>query len=154
MAENLSIESPDFDRIRKGEGHATEDAIRLLWYVLNNEIKSRRQGDRLISDRLGPKVLARAPTGGENNVDTQGAGIIFYTGATSVAITGYRAGEEGDILFIHVTGAGTITHNNQDANSDAGNRFVFQAGANKAVATNRSLVLQYFNTRWRELSLA
>ena len=48
MAENLSIEAPNFDRIRKGDTHATEDAIRLLWYVLNNEIRMRRIGQQLL----------------------------------------------------------------------------------------------------------
>lgn len=154
MADNLSIESPDFDRIRKGDGPATEDAVRLLWYVLNNEIKTRRQNDRVIERRLSPAVLPLAPTGGLDNIDTQDCGLIVYTGASSVSVTGYRAGQDGDVLFILVTGAGTITHNNQDASSDAGNRMVFQAAANKAVGTNRAIVLQYYNSRWREISLA
>ena len=154
MAENLSIESPDFDRIKRGNPHAIEDAIRLLWIVLNNELRVRRQADRRIEERLSPKVLPRSPSGNENNVDTEGAGFVVYTGSTAVNITGYRAREDGDILFVHVTGSGTITHMNQSASSDAGNRFVFQAAADKAVATNRSIVLQYYNARWREMSLA
>lgn len=153
MAENLSIEAPDFDRVRKGDGHATEDAIRLLWFVLNAEIKDRRQNIRRVEERLSPKILSLAGAAA-NNFDTQGAGLILYTGAGAASITGYRAREEGDIIFIHVTGAGTITFNHQDGASDAGNRFVFQAAANKAVATNRSLVLQYLDSRWREMSLA
>lgn len=43
MSEQLVIESPDFDQIRKESGRATEDAIRLLWYALNEENKQRRQ---------------------------------------------------------------------------------------------------------------
>lgn len=154
MAENLSIESPDFDRIRKGDMHATEDAVKLLWFVLNNEIKTRRQNDRRIEERLSPKVLTLAPTANQNNVDTQGAGLIVYTGASSVNITGYRSGQDGDILFVLVTGAGTITHMHADTNSDEGDRMVFQAAANKAVATNRAIVLIYQNARWREMNLA
>lgn len=42
MANNLVIESPDFDQIRDETGHGTEDAIRLLWYTLNQEIADRR----------------------------------------------------------------------------------------------------------------
>lgn len=154
MAENLSIESPDFDRIRKGDANATEDAVRLLWYVLNHEMKSRRQGDRRIEDRLSPTVLSLAPGAGQNNIDTQGAGLIVYTGATNVTQTGYRAGQDGDILFILVTGSGTISHADQSASSDAGNRIVTFLGLTKAVATNQSLVLIYSDARWRELSLA
>lgn len=153
MAENLSIESPDFDRIRKGDDGATTDAIRLLWLVLNEEMKLRRQGDRRIEERLSPKVLSLAPTSNQNNVDTQGAGLILYTGASSINITGYRSREEGDILFVHVAGAGTITHQHQNASSDAGNRMVFQSAGDVARATDKSLILMYLNSRWREASL-
>jgi hypothetical protein len=43
MADNLVIESPDFDQIRKETGTSTEDAIRLLWFALNNEVKLRQK---------------------------------------------------------------------------------------------------------------
>lgn len=43
MSEQLVIESPDFDQIRKESGTASENAIRLLWYSLNREISDRRQ---------------------------------------------------------------------------------------------------------------
>lgn len=154
MAVNLNIESPDFQRIKKGDFSSIEDAIKLLWFVANEEIRVRRQHDRRIEERLSPKVLSKAPGGSENNVDTEGAGLIIYTGSDAVNITGYRAREDGDILFIHVTGSATITHMDQSTSSDAGNRFIFQAGADKDVATNQSIVLQYYNSRWREMSLA
>ena len=155
MAFNLSVESPDFERIKKESGYATKDAIRLLWYVLNEEISQRRVGDRQGANRLSPFVLSMAPSASQNNVDTEGAGLVVFTGADVVNITGYRApSNDGDILFIHVTGSATITHMNQSAASDATNRMLFQAGADKAVATNRSLILIYQNTRWREWSAA
>jgi hypothetical protein len=154
MSQNLSIESPDFDAIQNGDDAATSDAVRLLWQALNFEMRQRRSGDRNLSDRLSPRVLSRAPTGGENNVDTEGAGVLLYTGSSSVTITGYRAREEGDILFIHNVGSGTITHAHESASSDAANRMTFQAAANKGVGANRSIVLQYLSGRWREMSLA
>lgn len=155
MADNLSIEAPDFDRIRKGDPHATEDAIRLLWFVANDEAKRRRSGDRQIAARLSPQVLPLAPAASQNNVDTQGCGVIVYTGANSVNVTGYRApGFDGAVLFIHVTGAGTISHTNQDANSDAGNRFVNNGAATVAIGTNQSAIYVYYNSRWREWSAA
>lgn len=155
MAENLSIESPDFDRIKKGDNHATEDAIRLLWFVLNDEMKKRRTGDRRIEQRLSPKLVTFAPSGNINNVDLDGAGLVVYTGASSVDVTGYRApGEDGDIIFVLVTGAGTITHKSQSASSDSFNRFVFQGAADVAVTTNKALVFIYSNARWREMKLA
>lgn len=155
MAENLSIESPNFELIRKGDNAATEDAIRLLWFVLNNEAKTRRTGDRKISDRLSPKVLTLAPSANQNNVDPGGAGLIVYTGTTAVNITGYRApSEDGDILFVLVTGTATITHQNQHASSDAGNRMIFQGAADLGVTTNKAIVLIYQSARWREMKLA
>ena len=152
MPTNLSIESPDFDRIRKGDFHSIEDAIRLLWYVANEEARLRRSADRRIEDRLSPRVLSRAPSGNENNVDLEGAGLIVYTGSSSVNITGYRApSRDGDVILILVTGSGTITHMDQDGDSDAGSRMVFQAAADEAVATNTALMLSYYDSRWREM---
>lgn len=155
MAENLSIESPDFNRIRKGDSRATEDAVRLLWFVLNDELKKRRMGDRRIEQRISPKVVTFAPSANQNNVDLDGSGLVVYTGSSAVNITGYRApSEDGDIVFILVTGSATITHQNQNASSDAGNRLVFQGAADLAVTTNKALVLIYQNARWREMKLA
>lgn len=34
--ENLTVEAPDFDRIRKDAGIHTADAVRLLWYAVND----------------------------------------------------------------------------------------------------------------------
>jgi hypothetical protein len=151
---NLTIESPDFNRIRKGDSFAVEDAIRLLWLVANEEARARRSGDRVLENRLSPKVLSKAPTGNENNVDTEDAGLIVYTHTVAANITGYRApSQDGEILFILVTGSATITHMHQDGSSDAGNRMVFQSGADVGVTTNKALVLIYQNARWREMKL-
>jgi len=153
--ENLSIESPDFDRIRDGNYRAIEDAIRLLWFVANNNERVRRTQDRRISQRYSPKVLLKSLSGNENNVDTEESGLIVYTGSSAVNITGYRAPSvDGAVLTVLVTGSATITHMNQNASSDAGNRMVFQGGADVGVATNRALVFAYRDSRWRELKWA
>lgn len=47
MSDNLVIESPDFDQIIKESGDFTSDAIKLLWYSLNNEILLRRKLGRI-----------------------------------------------------------------------------------------------------------
>lgn len=154
MAENLSVESPDFDRIRKGNPYATEDAMRLLWFVTNDEIAKRRKADRQISERVSPKVLPLAPTASQNNLDTQGCGLLEFTGTSAINITGIMARTEGDILLLHNTGSGTITFKHGSGSSDATNQLLFASGADKAVATDKSLVLLYLNLRWRELSLA
>lgn len=154
MAENLTIESPDFDRVRKGDPHATEDAVKLLWYVLNNEIKTRRQNDRSIASRLSPGINTHAPSAAVNNFDVTGIGFLVYTGSTAVDVSGYRAGVDGDILVIHVTGSATITHLHQSASSDAQNRIVTADGTSTAVATSKTLTLIYQNARWREVIAA
>src|SRR5574341_285137 len=91
MAENLSIEAPEFERIRDGDFHAIEDGIRLLWFVANNAERVRRTQDRKISQRYSPKVLLMPQTSNQNNVDTQDAGLIVYTGGSNIDVSGYRA---------------------------------------------------------------
>lgn len=153
--ESLTIESPDFDRIRDGDNRAVEDAIRLLWFVANNAEKQRRLGDRNTAARLSPKVLTKPSTTNQNNVDTEGAGLIVYTGASAIDVSGYRAPSfDGAIMYILVTGAGTITHLHQSASSDAGNRMIFDPAVSNAVSTNEGLILIYYDSRWRELNLS
>lgn|SRR5574341_199594 len=155
MAENLSIEAPEFERIRDGDFHAIEDGIRLLWFVANNAERVRRTQDRKISQRYSPKVLLMPQTSNQNNVDTQDAGLIVYTGGSNIDVSGYRAPSvDGAVLIIFVTGVGTIRHMHQDANSDAGNRMVFDPAANNSVNTNEGLILLYQDSRWRELNLS
>ena len=69
MAENLVIESPDFDEIRKETGTATEDAIRLLWFALNNEIKLR-QKKRFRWDTIPSSLLSFTSSAGTWTVDS------------------------------------------------------------------------------------
>jgi hypothetical protein len=154
MAENLSIESPDFGRIKKDAGRATEDAIRLLWFVQNDEIAQRRRGVRAARDRYRPKLLTLAPTAQQDDLETEGAGIIYFTGSTNFSLTGLRAIEEGDVVILVNLGSATITVENEHAGSDAQNRIVMAAGADKTLATNKAIILAYLNTRFRELSLA
>lgn len=154
MADNLVIESPDFDWIRKETGFITSDAIRQLWYALNYEIKTRRQQQQNVKNKLEGKIVADTTTTSENNLDAQDVLVWYYNTASSVNLTGVRNGVEGRVLFIHNIGAGTITMKNSSGSSDTTNQLVLKAGADKAVATNQSIVFMYINSRWRELSLA
>ena len=154
MSTNLDVLSPEFDKIRKGHDASTADAIRLLWLVLNDEIHTRRVLARVAAERGEFKVLSRAPTGNENNVLTENAGILLYTGSTAVNISGYVSRQEGDVILVHVSGTGTISHLDQSASSDATNRFVNNGSATVAVGTNQSVMYMYVNTRWREFSAA
>lgn len=152
MAENLSIESPDFDRIRDGNFRAIEDGIRLLWFVANNAERQRRIQDRKISERLSNKVLIMTATTNQDNVDTQGAGLIVYTGGSAIDVSGYRAPSvDGAMLIVLVSGAGTISHLHQSGNSDAGNRLLNNPANTVSAATNEAIIYVYRDSRWRQL---
>ncbi len=154
MAENLTIESFDYDKIKKESGSTTADSIQTLWYVANNEARERRVGVRLAQERRRGKVVSAAPTTKQNNYDAQGAFTLLFTGSTAFTLTGIRNGMEGDFLLLHNTGSGTITVAHNSTDSDTANRFVMQAGSDKSVAQNKSLLLVYLASRWREVALA
>jgi hypothetical protein len=152
MADNLVIESPDFDRIRDEAGPATEDAIRLLWYVTNEEIRRRRQTVRDTKECDEVKVHSVSLAANTDNLDIQRATILHLTGGSPFNLTGLSNGLTGRRVVIHNTGAGTITivHN---ATSDAANRFHTDTAANKTLATGQSITFLYLNGAWREMNL-
>lgn len=154
MAENLSVASPDFEYIRKEAGVHTMDGVRLLWSVANEEAKDRRIGIRLAIERQEVKTLITSPALNQNNFSTEFATTLRFDGAASVNITGIRARVEGARIRVLVLGSGTITLMHNNASSEAQNRMLFASGADKAVATNKSVELEYQNARWREISLA
>lgn len=154
MADNLTVTAPDFDHIRNETGVHTMDGIRLLWSVANEEAKDRRTGIRLAIERQEVKTLISSPAVSQNNFDTQFATTLRFDGAANVNITGIRARVEGTRLRVMVLGVGTITLMHNSSSSEAQNRMVFFAAADKAVATNRSVELEYQSARWREVSLA
>lgn len=154
MADNLTVSAPDFEYIRKEAGVHTMDGVRLLWSVANEEAKDRRTGIRLAIERQEIKTLITSPSVNQNNFDTQFSTTIRFDGASAINVTGIRARVEGARIRVLVLGAGTITLMHNNAGSDATNRILLFAAANKAVATNRAVELEYQNARWREISLA
>ena len=152
MAENLSIASPDLDEIRKEAGTSTMNAVNLLWRVLNQEIAERRRGVRAARERAQKKIFVSGATTNQDNFDVDFATILEFTGGSAFNLTGVRNGTEGQILFIHNLGAGTVTlvHN---ATSDASNRLFLDTGANKSLVQNASIVFLYLNGSWKEMNL-
>jgi hypothetical protein len=155
MAENLSIEAPDFDRIKQETGTSTRDGVKLLWTAMNYEMGRRRSEVRQVHDKLSPKVLDDAPAAQQDNYDLQGCSILMLSGVTGRTFTGFRAPStnESHVLFIHVTGAGTYTMAHASASSDPENRMRLQSLANTTIATDRSMILMYIGDLWRELKL-
>src|SRR4051794_20052277 len=117
MAGNLTIEAPDFARIKKESGLATSNAINLLWSVGNNEADIRSQTVRLAQETLQGKAVVSAVTTGQNNFDTQGCLTLTFTGASAFNITGFRNGVFGRVMILHNLGAGTITLKYESASS-------------------------------------
>jgi hypothetical protein len=149
MASNLSIESPNFEKIAEEAGQFTSDAVGLLWAALNATRKEVRTGDRQATDMLAPKVKALSPSASVDNLDLEGCSVVHFTGGTQ-NVTGFRAPETGKtrILILANTGAGTITvkHN---ATSETANRIVTKSAAD---VTLTLMILIYLASRWREVA--
>jgi hypothetical protein len=154
LSDNLTVSAPDFDYIRKESGVHTEDGIRLLWMVANSEAKDRRTGIRLAIERQEVKTLIFSLSVNQNNFDTAFSTTLRSDGGSAINITGIKARVEGARIRVLVLGAGTVTLMHNNVSSEATNRMLFAAGADKAVATNKAVELEYQNLRWREISLA
>lgn len=150
MADNLSIESPDFDKIRKESGYNTSDAIKLLWYALNNEIDLRRQTVKVASDTDSGKILTDSPSTSQNNYDTMSATTVYFTGGTAFDLSGFRNPVEGRRVMVHNIGVGTVTLKHNSSSSDTPNRFILSSGADQSLTTNTSALFTYMNSLWRE----
>lgn len=155
MASNLTIESLDFDRIRRGDARETGDAIEFLWQVINDVDKRARQGIRLAVDRSEWRVEEISPTASVDDFDLGNASILHFAGASSVNFTGLLApsGGAARLVLAKVLGSGTITikHN---ATSEEPNRILTFSAGDLALATNQSAWLLYLDSRWREIKLA
>lgn len=153
MSNNLTIESPQFEKIRKEAGQFTYDAINLIWQALNDTRAVERRDFRRASESIEPKVLTIAPAASVNNLDLQGASVLSFTGASAQNLTGFRAPETGRsrILFVQVSGAGTITvkHN---VTSETANRISTSTGADIALATGGKIIFAYLEARWRQVA--
>jgi hypothetical protein len=154
LADNLSVEAPDFDYIKKEAGPHTKDGMILLWTVANDEAKQRRTGIRLAIERQEVKTLINSPAVSQDNYDTQFSTTLRFDGVVGINVTGIKARVEGARVRVMVLGVGTITLKHNSASSEAQNRILLFAAADKAVATNKSVELEYQNARWREIVLA
>lgn len=154
MASNLTIESPNFEKIDKEAGQFTSDAISTLWAALNDTRKAERVDFRLAKDLMEPKVLVVSASSSVNNLDLAGSSVIQFTGSSAQNFTGMRAPETGKtrIVIVTVTGSGTITakHN---ATSEAANRLSNSSGADVALATGASAIYIYLSSLWRQVTV-
>jgi hypothetical protein len=152
MASNLTIESPNFDKISKEAGQFTADAINLLWAALNDTRASLRRDFRQATEKVAPKVKTLSPAASVDNLDSEGASTVSFTGGTQ-NFTGIRAPETGEsrVVFIQNSGTGTITIKN-NATSENANRFLTATAADLALDQHAGAVFQYLESRWREVA--
>lgn len=152
MANNLTVEAPAFDRITKGDMRATSDAIQLLWFVLN-QLSSQESSDiQTVKKKAVWTVQTDAPVTQQDSYDTHGCGVVLFTSSTPFSLTGIRNG--AGLLILANLGSATVTVKQESASSAASERIDMAASADKAVATNKFMMFQYLNNRWREISLA
>lgn len=154
MSTNLTIESPNVEKIGQEAGQYTASAILTLWEALNDTRAVERRDFRRASDMLAPAFLTVDAGASVNNLDLQGASVISFIGSTDQNFTGIRAPETGQsrLVFVQVSGTGTIT-SKQEATSEAANRLTHSAGTDVALTTAKGLVYVYLASRWRQVAL-
>jgi hypothetical protein len=152
MASNLTIESPNFDKINSEAGQFTSDAVSLLWFALNDTRASQRRGIRTAQERLEPKTIQKAPAASVNDLDLEGASVVEFTGSSSVNLTGFRAPETGHTRFLitYVSGTGTITAKHL-ATSESANQLFTSTAGDHAMATGGSALWIYLSGKWRQV---
>jgi hypothetical protein len=149
MPSQLTIESPNFEKIAEEAGQFTADAVGLLWAALNATRTENRRDFRKASDIIQPKILTLSPAASVNDLDLAGCSVVHFTGGTQ-NVTGFRAPETGAtrVLILANTGGGTITVKH-DVTSEAANRIVTKTGAD---VTLTLMMLIYLASRWREVA--
>jgi hypothetical protein len=153
VATNLSIESPNFEKINSEAGPNTTSAISTLWQTLNETRRDDRVHFALAQSELFLNPLVTSPTASVDNLDGRGYSAIIFSGASSVNFTGIVAPENSrfKVFFIKVVGAGTITakHN---VTSLAANRLALAGSADYSMTTSKGLIVAYANSLWQEVA--
>lgn len=153
MASNLSIESPNFEKIGKESGPFTTEAISTLWQSLNETRKDDRVHFALAQSELFLNPLVMSPTASVDNLDGRGFSAIIFSGASAVNFTGIVAPENSrfKVFFIKVVGSATITakHN---VTSLAANRLALAGAVDYSMTTGKGLIVAYANSLWQEVA--
>jgi hypothetical protein len=153
VSNNLTIESPNFEKINKEAGQHTSDAVGLLWAALNDTRKTERVDFRQARDIMAPRVLSLNQTAAVDNLDLAGASVVEFTGTVGINFSGIKAPETGRtrIVTVYVTGSGGVTLLH-DSTSESANRFTMTTGANRLLSTQDGLILIYLSGKWREVN--
>lgn len=153
MSNNLSIESPNFERIEKEAGPFTAQAMYTMWAAYNDTRKTERLHFAIASSELFCGLMTSAPAASVDNLDMRGYDFLLFTGSSAQNFTGIIAPETGKtkVVFVKVVGSATITakHN---ATSEAANRLAFSGSADFSMTTGKGVILGYVNSLWQEIA--
>ena len=91
-------------------------------------------------------------TGLQADVAVNTGSAVRYNGTAAATFYGIVAGAAGQVVYLHNSSSYALTLSNQSASeSTAANKIITGTGADLAMASNSSVILQYDNTaaRWR-----
>lgn len=153
MATNLTIQSPNFDKIRLESGYFTRDAVMTLWEGLNDTRSTELADVTGLRAELAPKSLSLAPSGTTNNLDIRGYSILSLTGSVNESITGFWAPDTNvaKLLFVQNSGTATYTLSNLSASSESQNQIASKAGTDISLASGGAVGFVYLASKWRQI---
>ena len=153
MAENQTVESPNFEKISEEAGQFTSDAVALLWAAVNDTRATDRRTNRVAVETLSPKILVISPSASVDNLALNGASVLSFQGGTAQNFTGMLAPETDRtyVVFVHVSGAGTITAK-QAVTSEAANQLTNIGGVDAPLVTGQGAVYIYSAAKWRQVA--
>jgi hypothetical protein len=153
MSKNLTIESPNLDKITQKAGQETADAIGTLWAALNTTRADLRIAERLSQDLITAKPLRVSAAASVDNLNVTDYSAVIFEGGSAQNFTGMLAPETGQtkLMVVLVTGAGTITQKH-NVTSETQNRLFTSTAADVTRATNQGIVYLYENLKWREVA--
>lgn len=153
MAVNLSIQSPDFERIKTEAGYFTRDAIMLLWLGLNDTRATETRDVTGLRSEIQPAVLKLSPTTAQNNLDIRGRTVLSFEGSTAVNLTGMTAPDTDTckLVIMQNSGTGTITIKNLSSSSEDQNQFSSSAGSDVSLSAGKATVWAYLASKWRQI---
>ena len=153
MASNLTIESPNFEKITTEAGNFTADAINTLWAALNATRSDLRIQTRLAKSQIEPGVLSVTAAASVNNLDLSESSVVSFIGGSAQNFTGMKAPEtlKARVVWVQSSGAGTITvkHN---ATSETANQLTMATGADYSMTTGKGIIFVYLASKWREVA--
>lgn len=146
--EETGRQAPDFDRMQSGDQLAIVDGVRLIWFLLHEEITRNR--------RVRRTFVAEEDALSHDDVTLASGATSFKASASAMTITGdgggntigtITDGQPGQVLsLVFVDGNVTVT------DDDTHGADSIDLSASFTSADDTTLTLVYDGTSWYELS--